>query len=97
MNRLSRWLIGLPAAALTALSGSALAEWGLNLTQGVTPTSKDVFGLHMEMPDYEYILDLRHEALHGPVAPAPLSESQQDRPISALLERDFLATEPRTS
>lgn len=47
MNRLSRWLIGLPAAAFTALSGNALAEWGLNLTQGVTPTSKDVFQLHM--------------------------------------------------
>ncbi len=56
----------------------------------------DVFGLHMEMPGYEYILDLRHEALYGREAPAPLSDAQQARPIGALLEPDFLDTELRT-
>ena len=47
MNRLSRRLIGLPVIALTAASGNTWAEWGLNLTRGVTPTSRDVFDLHM--------------------------------------------------
>jgi cytochrome c oxidase subunit 2 len=37
------------AGAITALlsSKSALAEYGLNMTQGITDISKDIYGLHM--------------------------------------------------
>ena len=33
------------ALLLTPLS--ALAEWGLNMTQGVTPISKEIYSMHM--------------------------------------------------
>ncbi|NIB39521.1 cytochrome c oxidase subunit II [Pseudomaricurvus alkylphenolicus] len=38
---------------LTGLSQSALADeierWGVNMTQGVTPVSRDIYGLHMDI------------------------------------------------
>lgn len=48
MTRLKRIMGGLSAAGLAlGASSQALAEWGLNLTEGVTPISRDVYGLHM--------------------------------------------------
>ena len=35
------------SAALLGLPGAAVAEWGLNLTRGVTPYSNIVYNLHM--------------------------------------------------
>jgi type VI secretion system ImpM family protein len=53
--------------------------------------SDDIFGFHMEMPGYEYILDLRQDVPTGRKGPPSLSEAQLGRPFSALLEKGFLA------
>jgi len=37
----------LAALALAATPAIAAAEWGLNLTEGVTPFSREIYGLHM--------------------------------------------------
>ncbi len=49
--------------------------------------SDDIFALHPEMPDYEYITDLRRLDLAGNPAP-PLTEAQEARPLAALLDKD---------
>ena len=33
--------------ALLLTPFAALAEWGLNMTQGVTPISKEIYSMHM--------------------------------------------------
>ena len=51
-GRLAR-LLGPAALVMTAVSPRALADeverWGVNMTQGVTPVSQDVYGLHMDI------------------------------------------------
>ena len=46
-NRLRAWLHGGVITALVSAAGTARAEWALNMPQGVTPTSRDVYDLHM--------------------------------------------------
>lgn len=47
MNRIKRWGMALCVAYLSGGASGALADWQLNLTEGVTPISRQVFGLHM--------------------------------------------------
>ncbi|NKB77010.1 MAG: cytochrome c oxidase subunit II [Gammaproteobacteria bacterium] len=44
IQRVSGTLLG---AVLLVFSGSALADWQLNLTEGVTEISREVYGMHM--------------------------------------------------
>ncbi len=50
-RRLCAWSLGL--AVLMSVSHQLLADeverWGVNMTQGVTPVSRDVYGLHMDI------------------------------------------------
>ena len=46
-NRSRAWLHGGVFVALVSAAGQASAEWALNMTEGVTPTSRDVYDLHM--------------------------------------------------
>lgn len=51
----TRRLLACLLVLVTGLSASAftladeIERWGLNMTQGVTPTSRDVYGLHMDI------------------------------------------------
>ncbi|MGH1373020.1 MAG: cytochrome c oxidase subunit II [Cellvibrionaceae bacterium] len=51
----TRQLLACLLVLVTGLSASAftladeIERWGLNMTQGVTPTSRDVYGLHMDI------------------------------------------------
>lgn len=47
MTRKSQLSIGLLGAGLALASGGAAADWQLNLTEGVTPISGQVYDLHM--------------------------------------------------
>ncbi len=47
LNKLNYALRGLLGTATLFASHSALAEWGLNMTQGVTSISRQLFSLHM--------------------------------------------------
>ena len=47
LKHLSPWYRRATVAGLFALPGAVRAEWGLNLTQGVTPYSHTVYDLHM--------------------------------------------------
>lgn len=47
MKMMKRWLTSLGGAGLALASASAASEWGLNMRQGVTPVSQDVYDLHM--------------------------------------------------
>ena len=49
------------AGAITALlsSKSVLAEYGLNMTQGITDISKDIYGLHMMVKIYSSMNTMR--------------------------------------
>lgn len=47
VNTLHKSLLGAITLALLVMSGPASAEYALNLTQGVTPISKEVYELHM--------------------------------------------------
>ena len=51
LKHLNLWPRPAVAGALLALPGLASAEWGLNLTQGVTPYSHTVYDLHMLVLD----------------------------------------------
>jgi cytochrome c oxidase subunit 2 len=46
---MTKWLTQrlLAALVLCSLAAPALADWGLNLPVGVTPLSKEIYGLHM--------------------------------------------------
>ncbi len=50
-QRLCAWLLG--PAVLMMVSHQSLADevkrWGVNMTQGVTPLSREIYGLHMEI------------------------------------------------
>ncbi len=47
VDKLKRTVLGLIAVSLFLVSGAVLAEFPLNLTEGVTPTSLKVYDLHM--------------------------------------------------
>jgi len=47
VDKLKRTVLGLFAVSLFLVSGAVLAEYPLNLTEGVTPTSQKVYDLHM--------------------------------------------------
>lgn len=47
VDNLKRTVLGLIAVSLFLASGAVLAEYPLNLTEGVTPTSHKVYDLHM--------------------------------------------------
>jgi cytochrome c oxidase subunit II len=47
VDKLKRTVLGLIAVSLFLMSGAVLAEYPLNLTEGVTPTSHRVYELHM--------------------------------------------------
>ncbi len=47
VRKLRNCMRGLAATALLFWTGSVFAEYGLNLTQGVTPISREVYDLHM--------------------------------------------------
>ena len=47
VDKLKRTMLGLLAVSLFFISGAVLADMPLNLTEGVTPTSKKVYDLHM--------------------------------------------------
>ncbi|MGB1799504.1 MAG: cytochrome c oxidase subunit II transmembrane domain-containing protein, partial [Gammaproteobacteria bacterium] len=47
VDKIKRAALGLFAVSLFLVSGAVLAEFPLNLTEGVTPTSKRVYDLHM--------------------------------------------------
>lgn len=47
VDKLKRTVLGLIAVSLFLVSGAVLAEYPLNLTEGVTPTSERVYELHM--------------------------------------------------
>ena len=47
MKNIQRVPGALLGAVLLVLSGSALADWQLNLTEGVTEISREVYGMHM--------------------------------------------------
>ncbi len=49
VDKLKKIVLGVTAFSLFLISGTALADYMnvLNLTEGVTPTSKMVYGLHM--------------------------------------------------
>ena len=47
VDKLKRTVLGLVAVSLFLVSGAVLAEYPLNLTEGVTPTSHKVYELHM--------------------------------------------------
>jgi cytochrome c oxidase subunit II len=47
VDKLKRTVLGLVAVSLFLVSGAVLAEFPLNLTEGVTPTSQKVYELHM--------------------------------------------------
>ncbi|MCB1874396.1 MAG: cytochrome c oxidase subunit II [Chromatiales bacterium] len=44
---MKRWLTSLGGVGLALAAASASAEWGLNMRQGVTPISQEVYSLHM--------------------------------------------------
>src|SRR5215510_1538247 len=46
---MTKWLTRrlLAALVLCSLAAPALADWGVNLPVGVTPLSKEIYGLHM--------------------------------------------------
>jgi Heme/copper-type cytochrome/quinol oxidases, subunit 2 len=50
-NKLKQIIFGITAFSLLIISEAALADYMnvLNLTEGVTPTSKMVYGLHMQI------------------------------------------------
>jgi len=47
VDKLKRTVLGLVAVSLFLVSGAVLAEYPLNLMEGVTPTSQKVYELHM--------------------------------------------------
>ena len=47
VKKLKECLTGITALWLMAWTGAVHAEWGLNLTRGVTPISHEVYDLHM--------------------------------------------------
>ena len=47
VKKLRNCLLGFASLLLLVWAGAASAEWGMNLTQGVTPVSHDVYRLHM--------------------------------------------------
>ena len=47
VNKLRNCLTGIITLAVFFWAGPAAAEWKLNLTQGVTPISREVYDLHM--------------------------------------------------
>jgi cytochrome c oxidase subunit II len=47
VRKLRNYIRGLAIPALLLWASSAFAEYGLNLTQGVTPISREVYDLHM--------------------------------------------------
>jgi cytochrome c oxidase subunit 2 len=47
VDKLKQTVLGLIAVSLFLVSGAVLAEYPLNLTEGVTPTSHKVYELHM--------------------------------------------------
>lgn len=47
VKKLRNCIWGAAVPVLLMFSGSAAAEWGMNLTQGVTPISREVYSLHM--------------------------------------------------
>jgi cytochrome c oxidase subunit II len=47
VDKLKQTVLGLVAVSLFLVSGAVLAEYPLNLTEGVTPTSHKVYELHM--------------------------------------------------
>ena len=48
LSKYTAFLRGLPLALFTVLfSNQALAEFGLNMTEGVTPISREIYSLHM--------------------------------------------------
>jgi cytochrome c oxidase subunit 2 len=51
VDKLKQIVLGVTAISLFLMSGTALADYMnvLNLTEGVTPTSKMVYGLHMQI------------------------------------------------
>ena len=46
-NRFFSTLFKILTLSLLAVPGLAFAEYGLNLPEGVTPISRDIYGLHM--------------------------------------------------
>lgn len=46
-NRFFATLLKILTVSLLAVPGMAFAEYGLNLPEGVTPISRDIYGLHM--------------------------------------------------
>jgi len=46
-NKLKYWLVGTVSLLTIFWAGTASAEWGLNMTRGVTPISQEVYDLHM--------------------------------------------------
>lgn len=49
VDKLKRTVLGLVTVSLFLMSGAVLAEYPLNLTEGVTPTSQRVYDLHMDI------------------------------------------------
>lgn len=47
VNKLRSCLLGVTSLLMLIWAGAASAEWGMNLTEGVTPTSHKVYELHM--------------------------------------------------
>ena len=47
VNKLRSCLMGIVAVVSPIWAGTAAAEWGLNMTRGVTPISREVYDLHM--------------------------------------------------
>ena len=47
VNKLRSCMMGIVAVVSPIWAGTAAAEWGLNMTRGVTPISREVYDLHM--------------------------------------------------
>jgi cytochrome c oxidase, subunit II len=47
VNKLKNCWMGLGTLALMVWTGTASADWALNMTKGVTPVSREVYDLHM--------------------------------------------------
>ncbi|MFT5395104.1 MAG: cytochrome c oxidase subunit 2 [Gammaproteobacteria bacterium] len=65
VDKLKQTVLGLIAVSLFLVSGAVLAEYPLNLTEGVTPTSHKVYELHMTIL---YIVTVIGIAVFGAMA-----------------------------
>ena len=89
VDKLKKIVLGVTAFSLFLVSGTALADYMnvLNLTEGVTPTSKMVYGLHMLIL---YIVTAIGVVVFGvSVGLFTITENQK-----AMLQNNFIIAQP---